>query len=192
MDQNCKFWVRPSSVKIQIFERFFKHCVCLIGRLPLVKISAKLNNIWESRTQNPLQRDPLIDAESIRKTLKVFNFTTTKAILMKLITDIYLNIFFHLPKSWGIRMNLKISFLAQFRPFRNTSIKTLAYLMHHLTCSHWSKFQTKLTTSYKVLAKRPPKSSLKWVSTATKTFENLKLESYRSDIAKTCSLCLQP
>ena len=43
-----------------------------------------------------------MDAESIQKTLKFFNFTTTVAILMKLTTDIYLNKVFHLTKSWGV------------------------------------------------------------------------------------------
>ena len=45
----------------------------------------------------------------------------------------------------------------QFRPFLNTSIKTVAYLTHHLACHYWSKFQTKLTTFGGVLAKNPPK-----------------------------------
>ena len=58
-------------------------------------------------------------------------------------------------------MNQKISFLPQFRPFLNTSIKTVANLMHHLACHHWSKFQTKLTTFWRILAKRLPQNSLK-------------------------------
>ena len=41
-----------------------------------------------------------METESIQKTLKIFNFTATFAILMKLTTDIYLNKFFHLAKSW--------------------------------------------------------------------------------------------
>ena len=41
-----------------------------------------------------------METESIQKTLKIFNFTTTYAILMKLTTDIYLNKLFHLAKSW--------------------------------------------------------------------------------------------
>ena len=81
---------------------------------------------------------------------------------MKLTTDMCLNKVFHLAKSWGVKMSLKISFFTQFQPFLNTSIKTVAYLMHHLACHHWSKFQTKLTTFYGVLAKRLPKSSLNW------------------------------
>ena len=58
-------------------------------------------------------------------------------------------------------MSVKISFLPQFQPFLITSIKTVAYLMHHLSCHNWSKFQTQLTTFQGFLAKRPPKCSLK-------------------------------
>ena len=32
--------------------------------------------------------------------------------------------------------------------------------MHHLACHHWSKFQTKLTTLWGVLTKKPPKSNI--------------------------------
>ena len=41
-------------------------------------------------------------ADSIQKTLKIFNFTTTNAILVKLTADIYPNKVFHLPKCWGV------------------------------------------------------------------------------------------
>ena len=40
----------------------------------------------------------------------------------------------------------KINFLVQFQPFLNNSIKTIAYLIHHLASLYWSKFQTKLRT----------------------------------------------
>ena len=43
-----------------------------------------------------------MDAESKRKTLVIFNFTTTSDILMKLARDIYLNKVFYLVKSWGV------------------------------------------------------------------------------------------
>ena len=44
------------------------------------------------------------------------------------------------------KMSPKISFLSQFWPIHNTSIKTVAYPMHHLACYQWSEFQLKLTT----------------------------------------------
>ena len=40
-----------------------------------------------------------MDAESVRKTLKIFNLTTTNAILMKLM---YLDKNCHLAKNWGV------------------------------------------------------------------------------------------
>ena len=43
-----------------------------------------------------------MDTESTQKFLKIFNVTTTYAIVMKLITDIYHNNVIHLVKSWGL------------------------------------------------------------------------------------------
>ena len=58
--------------------------------LPLVRISAILDYIWGSKGPNASQKRPL-DAESVRKTLKIFNLTTTNAILTKLTTIMYLH-----------------------------------------------------------------------------------------------------
>ena len=41
-----------------------------------------------------------MDTESIQKTLKISNFTTTNAIMIKRTIDIYPNKVFHLAKSW--------------------------------------------------------------------------------------------
>ena len=43
-----------------------------------------------------------MDAESVQKTLKLSNFTTTYAILMKLTIDTDVNKVFLQAKSWGI------------------------------------------------------------------------------------------
>ena len=43
-----------------------------------------------------------MDTEAIKKTLRILNFTTAYAILIKLTTDIYLNKVFHLAKSWSV------------------------------------------------------------------------------------------
>ena len=62
---------------------------------------------------------------------KIFDFTTTNAIMMKLTTDIYLSKVSHLAKSWGVTQgvgghkqknsqNEPKRFLAHFRPFPNT------------------------------------------------------------------------
>ena len=64
--------------------------------------------------------------------------------------------------------------------------------MHYLACHHWSRFQTKLATFWGVLAKKPTQKQPKMTVPAgcTKTFENLKLKNYRSDINETCSICV--
>ena len=66
----------------------------------------------------------MLNAESIQKSLKTFDFTTTYAILMNLTTDIYLDKIFELETSWGVfhkvyedinkkalKMSQKINFL---------------------------------------------------------------------------------
>ena len=65
--------------------------------------------------------------------------------------------------------------------------------MPYLACHHWPKFQTKLIAFWGVLAKKSTQRQPKMtVSAGTKTFENLKVENYRSDIAKICPLCVPP
>ena len=44
-----------------------------------------------------------MDAESVRKTLKIINLTTTNAILMKRGTIMYIPKIFHFPKNWGVQ-----------------------------------------------------------------------------------------
>ena len=55
----------------------------------LVRILAILDYIWGSQDPNISQKGPL-GAESVSKTLKIFNLTTASAILMKLTTIMYL------------------------------------------------------------------------------------------------------
>ena len=83
MDQNCKLQLHSISAKIQDFEGFFKHCFSYL-RLPLVKVSARSNSAWGSKSQKIPKMDHFIDAESIKNKFENFeNFTTTHAILMK-------------------------------------------------------------------------------------------------------------
>ena len=65
-------------------------------------------------------------AESIRKTLKIFNFTNTNALLMKPTTDIYLNKVFHLPKCWGVthRVSEEIHKKTPLKMIQKTSFLT--------------------------------------------------------------------
>ena len=55
----------------------------------MVKVSARSNNIWGS--EGP-KKGHFMDIESIQKSSKIFNFTTTYGILLKLTTDIYQNL----------------------------------------------------------------------------------------------------
>ena len=59
--------------------------------LPLLRISAILDHIGGVRAQKPPKKGYFVDAESVRKTLEIFNLTTTNAILMKLTTIMYLH-----------------------------------------------------------------------------------------------------
>ena len=103
MDQNCKIlWVRTIWVKIRNFEEFFQHCVFLIVRLPVVNILARSNYIWVSKSRKPPKKSHFMDVKSIRKMLKILNFTTTIAMLMKLSKYLYLIEVFNLVKPCGI------------------------------------------------------------------------------------------
>ena len=73
--------------------------------LPLVKISGIPDNFWGSKGLNPPpppQEGHFMDAESVRKILKIYNFTTTNAILMKLTKVMYLHKTFHFIKDWAV------------------------------------------------------------------------------------------
>ena len=65
---------------------------------------------------------------------------------MKLTIDIYVLIKSLIGKILGHKNEPKNQLFGPILTIFNTSIKTVAYLMHHLACHHWSKFQTKLTT----------------------------------------------
>ena len=100
-NKTVNFGCLPFELKYKILKYFSNFVFPNTNwRPPLVKISAKLNNILGKKGQkNP--RKGFMDAESIPKSLKNFNFTTTNAILMKLITNIHLKVF-HLAKSWSV------------------------------------------------------------------------------------------
>ena len=58
----------PFEPKLKILNLDFSNTVSLIGTLHLVKISARLNNIWESKGPKPPKRGHFMNAEPIRKT----------------------------------------------------------------------------------------------------------------------------
>ena len=59
----------------------FSQTMFLFARvLPLVRVSEMLDLIWGIRAENPPKKGYFIDVESVHKTLKTFNLTTTTAI----------------------------------------------------------------------------------------------------------------
>ena len=85
-------------------------------------------NIWDSKDPKNPEKRPF---HGCCINPKIFDFTTTNAIMMKLTTDIYLSKVSHLAKSWGVSQgvgghkqknsqNEPKRFLAHFRPFPNT------------------------------------------------------------------------
>ena len=58
---------------------------------PLVRISETLDQNRGSKGPETSQEGYFMGAETVRKTLKTFNLTTTNAILMKLTTIMYLH-----------------------------------------------------------------------------------------------------
>ena len=63
--------------------------------------------------------------------------------------------------------------------------------MHHLACRRRSKFSNQIDNILGIPGQlTTQKQPTMTVSACTKTLENLKLETHRSDIAKTCPLCV--
>ena len=56
----------------------------------------------EVRAQKAPKEGHFMDAESVRKTLKIYNLTTANAIFMKLTTIMYLSDTFNLEKDWSV------------------------------------------------------------------------------------------
>ena len=116
--------------------------------------------------------------ELIQKNLKIFHFTTTYSILMKLTTDIILIRSF----IWqnlgvcliGCKMSQKINFLAQIRQFLNTS--------KNCSISDTSSCLSSLVKNedcfWGVLAKNSPKSSVKRQFLQVR--KNFKIQNWRN------------
>ena len=64
---------------------FFQTMLLLARVLPLVRILEMLDHIWGNKGQNPPEKGHFMNAESVRKSLKTFDLTTTTAILVKLL-----------------------------------------------------------------------------------------------------------
>ena len=77
--------------KYQDPSRIFQTVFFFARVLTLVRISAILDNIEGARAPKPRKNGYFVDADSVRKTLEIFNSTTTNAILIKLTTIMYLH-----------------------------------------------------------------------------------------------------
>ena len=72
MDQNYKLWGVLFVPKCKILREFSNAMFVLFGGVT---------------AQKPTKRSHFIDAEAIQRTFKIFNVTTTYALLIKLITN---------------------------------------------------------------------------------------------------------
>ena len=72
----CRF--RKSSSFLKIIQTVLLYT----NILSVVKISAKSDIIWGSKSRNPPKKGHLMNAELVGKTLKIFNLTATNAIRM--------------------------------------------------------------------------------------------------------------
>ena len=89
--KSANFRSAAFSWKLNSFKFFFKQCFCLLEYY----LKQECRQCWTIfggiMTQKPSREGHFMDAESVRKTLKTFNLTTTNAILMKLTTIMYLH-----------------------------------------------------------------------------------------------------
>ena len=98
LDQKWKLWVSSASVKSWTFQRFLKQCFCFLEYYMWWKFWQNLAIFGGVRAKNLPKKGHFIDAESVRKTLKIYYLTSKNAILIKLTTIMYLYETFHLPK----------------------------------------------------------------------------------------------
>ena len=73
---------RSLFINTQILQRFFKQCFCLLEYYLWWEFRQYWTIFGRVRSQKPPKRDYFVDAASVRKTWKIFNFTTTNAILI--------------------------------------------------------------------------------------------------------------
>ena len=90
MDQKCQLWVCPFSINKRILPKSFQTVFLFTRVLSLLRILAILEYTGGIRTQKP-QKRLFADAELVRKTLEIFNLTTTNPMSMKLTTIMYLH-----------------------------------------------------------------------------------------------------
>ena len=77
MDQKCELWVLPFSTNKRILPKNFQTVFLVARVLPLLNILAILEYIGGIKAQKPPRKGYFGDAKSVRKTLEIFNLTTT-------------------------------------------------------------------------------------------------------------------
>ena len=134
-----------------------------------VKVWPKLDQIWGEISKKHPQNGPNMDVELVRKTLKFFNLTTTKGILVKLITIMYLHKLFHLANNLkhARRRKRKISKNEpenQLFGLISANFQTaLKILTNVISCIEFLvKYCYKLDKTWDVLNEKPPEIGVKW------------------------------
>ena len=101
-------WTKSVHSKTKFFLKnlnFSKDCWSSVFISINTTSAQKLHQNWTIfggvRIKKHSQNEIDIDADLVRKTSKICNLTTLKAILMKLSLIIYLYKIFHLAKTWG-------------------------------------------------------------------------------------------
>ena len=107
--------------------------------------------------EKPLRSSQKSNFLLLRKPLKIYNFTKTNAVMMKLTAFMYLYETFYSTKNWGVthraqeganrkplKICLKTGFLTEFPPFLDSTMKVVTYIIHYLVLLYWSTFQAYL------------------------------------------------
>ena len=108
-----KNWGVKDGPKVQIvgisrfrknlnFSEIYKHTFSLLEYYFWLKFHQNRAIFGGVRTQKAPKKGHSTDAESVWKTLKIYNLTTADAILMKLTRIIYLYDTFNLVNNWGV------------------------------------------------------------------------------------------
>ena len=83
---------RPLSLCLsQIFQKTFKNCFCLLEYYLWWEFRQYSTIFGGVRAQKPPKKGHFLDAESVHKTLRIFNLTNTNCRLMKLTMIMFLH-----------------------------------------------------------------------------------------------------
>ena len=102
MDQNDHFSIWLISTLTLNFERLFGGCLFLMKDYLWLKFQQTQAIFVGERAQKSPKNSHFMDAALPQKHLKLYNLTTTNAILMNLTAIMYLHKVFNLAKDWGV------------------------------------------------------------------------------------------